>query len=131
VAKIVVIVVCAFIGGGSRYLIGAVLPVTAGFPWATIVVNLLGSGLLAWLSHAETVTDKWPNALTVGLGVGGLGAFTTFSTFSLDTVRLLTQQDWLLAGAYLAATLIGGLGLSWLGFWSARRWFSFPVVEEA
>ncbi len=130
-ANIFAIVVCAFIGGGGRYLLGSLLPVTAGFPWATVLVNLLGSGLLAWLSHAETVTAKWPSAVTVGVGVGGLGAFTTFSTFSLDLERLLIQQAWGVAGLYVGVTLIGGLLLSWFGVWSARRWWAFPVVEEA
>ncbi|MCT4487300.1 fluoride efflux transporter FluC [Levilactobacillus parabrevis] len=130
-ANVFAIIVCAFIGGGSRYLLGVVLPVTAGFPWATVLVNLLGSGLLAWLSHAERVTARWPSAVSVGLGVGGLGAFTTFSTFSLDLERLLNHQAWGVAGLYVGITLIGGLLLSWLGVWSARRWWAFPVEEES
>jgi len=130
-ANVFAIVLCAFVGGSGRYLLGALLPVTAGFPWATVLVNLLGSGLLAWLSHAETVTAKWPSAVTVGVGIGGLGAFTTFSTFSLDLERLLVQQVWGVAGLYVGITLIGGLLLSWFGVWSARRWWAFPVVEES
>lgn len=125
-AEIMAILGCAFVGGASRYWLGTVLPVTAGFPWATVAVNLIGSGVLAWLSHAETITIKWPNALTVGLGVGGLGAFTTFSTFTLDTVRLLQAQAWLSAGIYIVVTLIGGILLSGLGVWSARRWWQLP-----
>lgn len=128
-AKIVAIIGWAFVGGATRYWLSVTLPIVAGFPWATIIVNLVGSGLLAWLSHAETLTAKWPNALTVGLGVGGLGAFTTFSTFGLDTVRLLDQQSWGLAGLYIAVSLIGGLVMSGLGVGCARRWWHFPVAE--
>ena len=128
-AKIIAIIGFAFVGGGCRYWLGTILPVTAGFPWATVVVNLVGSGVLAWLSHAETLTDKWPNALSVGLGVGGLGAFTTFSTFSVDTVRLLQTQAWLTASVYVVVTLIGGLVLSGFGVWSARRWWQLPVTR--
>lgn len=130
VAQILAIIGWAFVGGASRYGLGTLLPATTGFPWATVVVNLLGSGALAWLSHAETVTAKWPNALTVGLGVGGVGAFTTFSTFSLDAVRLLSAQAWAAAGLYIGLTLIGGGLCSWVGVWLARRYWHFPVTQR-
>ncbi|WP_125681510.1 fluoride efflux transporter FluC [Levilactobacillus yonginensis] len=128
-ANIVSIAFFAFLGGSGRYLIGQGIPTPTGFPWATVLVNLIGSGGLAWLSHAKRVTAHWPSAITVGLGVGGVGAFTTFSTFSVDVVRLLQQQRWGLAAGYLAVTLVGGLLCSWLGLWSARKWGTFPVVE--
>ncbi|WP_367295543.1 CrcB family protein [Levilactobacillus yonginensis] len=129
-ANIVSIALFAFLGGSGRYLIGQSLPPTSGFPWATVLVNLMGSGGLAWLSHAKRVTAHWPSAITVGLGVGGVGAFTTFSTFSVDVVRLLQQQQWGLAASYLALTLVGGLACSWFGLWSARKWGTFPVAER-
>jgi len=74
VANYLSILIFAFIGGSGRYLIGQSLPATAGFPWATVVVNLLGCLVLAWLSHAKRVTAYWPSAVTVGLGIGGIGA---------------------------------------------------------
>lgn len=124
------IIIFAFLGGSGRYLMGLALPAAAGFPWATIIVNLLGSGLLAWLSHAKRLTAQWPESLTVGLGVGGVGAFTTFSTFSVDAVRLVTQQQWGLAVTYVLLTVLGGMACSALGVWIARRWWTFRVVEK-
>ncbi|MFC6273973.1 fluoride efflux transporter FluC [Levilactobacillus tangyuanensis] len=120
----------AFIGGVLRYWLGLQLPTSPNFPWATIIVNLLGSGFLAWLSHAKKLTAGWPSALTVGLGVGGVGAFTTFSTFSVDSLKMLMTQQWGLAAMYMGLTVVGGFIMSGLGVWVARRWFTFPVVER-
>lgn len=128
-ANVLAILICGFLGGSLRYWLGEVIPTGAGFPWSLVLINLLGSGLLAWLSHARRLTAKWPEALIVGLGVGGVGAFTTFSTFSLTTVNLLEKQQWGLATAYLAVTVLGGLACSMLGVWSARRWWGLPLVE--
>jgi CrcB protein len=76
------------------------------FPWAILGVNALGS-LLAGVVFALAHERQW---LTVPqqhlLSVGFLGAFTTYSAFSVDCVRLLQAGQWLLAGGYVAATTI-------------------------
>lgn len=128
--NVISIVIFAFIGGGSRYLLGQLVPSTMGFPWMTLLINLTGSGILAWLSHAKRLTATWPTALTVGLGVGGCGAFTTFSTFSVETVRLVMQHQWGIAIAYVAVTLIGGTLCSAIGVGIARRWSTFHLEEQ-
>jgi len=129
-ANVFAIIVFAFLGGSGRYLVGQALPAAAGFPWATILINLIGSGLLAWLSHAKRLTAQWPEAVTVGLGVGGVGAFTTFSTFSVDAVRLVSEQRWLAAISYVLITVVGGMLCSALGVWIARRWWTFRLEEK-
>lgn len=82
--------------------------VTGGFPWGTLVVNILGSFLLgasvAWLA-SSAVAPETREFFTIGL----LGAFTTFSTFTYETVALVREGDLLRAGGYLAGSL--GLGL--------------------
>ncbi|MFC2953051.1 fluoride efflux transporter CrcB [Marinicaulis aureus] len=88
------------------------------FPWGTLVANIMGSfvmGLIiVWLAHREPVSP----ALRVFLTVGLLGAFTTFSTFSLDVVTLYRDRTIVIAGAYLLASvilsvsaLLGGLAI--------------------
>lgn len=129
-ANVLAIILFAFIGGSSRFLVSQALPAVAGFPWATIVINLVGSGLLAWLSHAKRLTAKWPEALTVGLGVGGIGAFTTFSTFGVEAIRLVTHHLWGLALSYVLLTVVGGALCSAIGVGIARRWWTFRVEEE-
>ncbi|WP_375203150.1 fluoride efflux transporter CrcB [Hyphococcus sp.] len=80
------------------------------FPWGTLAANLMGSfamGLIiVWLAHREPATPALRAFLTVGL----LGAFTTFSTFSLDVVTLYRDRTLMIAGAYLLASVILSVG---------------------
>lgn len=74
-----------------------------GLPWGTIVVNLSGSlllGLLLGLATGSLVSEEWVHVL----GVGFLGGYTTFSTASFETVRLLQQRR-------LGAALVNGFGV--------------------
>lgn len=76
------------------------------FPWGTLCVNVAGSFIMGlvivWLSAKEPASPAMRAFLTVGL----LGAFTTFSTFSLDVVVLYRDRTLMLAGAYLVASVI-------------------------
>lgn len=80
------------------------------FPWGTLTANICGSfamGLIiVWLSSREPVTPALRAFLTVGL----LGAFTTFSTFSLDVITLFRDRTLMIAGAYLIASIILSVG---------------------
>lgn len=79
-----------------------------GFPFGTLLVNVVGSFLsgLMW--------DIGPPAITV-LGVAGLGAFTTFSSFARDAVALAELRRMALAAAYLAATCTAGVAAAAAG----------------
>lgn len=76
------------------------------FPWGTLAANIAGSFamgmLIVWLAVREPSSPALRAFLTVGL----LGAFTTFSTFSLDVVTLYRDRTILIAGAYLLASVI-------------------------
>lgn len=80
------------------------------FPWGTLAANIAGSfamGLfIVWLSAREPASPALRAFLTVGL----LGAFTTFSTFSLDVVTLYRDRTLTIAGAYLLASVILSVG---------------------
>lgn len=80
------------------------------FPWGTLTANVAGSfvmGLvIVWLSAREPAAPALRAFLTVGL----LGAFTTFSTFSLDVVTLYRDRTLMIAGAYLGASVILSVG---------------------
>lgn len=76
-------------GACARYLVGNVAARFGEFPFGTLIVNVTGSlalGLIAGLLTLQEVTSSEP--LRLGLGVGFLGAYTTFSTFAVDTVML-------------------------------------------
>lgn len=98
------------VGAVARYGVGlAALRLGAGFPWGTLIVNVIG-GLAMGLLAART---EDPN-LRLLLGVGVLGGFTTFSAFSIETVRLM-QSEPHLAALYVASSLVLSIGACWLG----------------
>lgn len=105
-------------GALLRYQIGhSVGP--RSFPWVTLAINLLGSFLLGLL--AKLAADRgWPDNTTLPLGVGFLGAFTTFSTFSVETQAMLRTGRFTAAGAYIVASVLGGIAAAALGFFAAR-----------
>lgn len=97
------------LGAVGRYLIGNWLPSEA-FPWGTLTVNLVGSLLLGALACAVTVHGLMSEDAMLFLGVGILGAFTTLSTYSVDTIRLYEAGTWTpLAGYVLATAVVGPL----------------------
>ena len=89
-----------------------------GFPVGTLAANILGSllmGLLAgWLVGREA------EAARLLLGVGLLGGFTTFSAFSLDSVRLLEAGRWGAAAGYVGGSVALSLLACLIGVWLAR-----------
>jgi CrcB protein len=95
-------------GATLRYLIalGMISLFGKGFPFATLVVNVLGSlimGVIFQLMQNETITSSpwWPL-----IGVGFLGALTTFSTFSMDNLLLLQQGELLKAMINVALNVV-------------------------
>ena len=103
-------------GAGIRYVLDVLL--TGGrrdaFPVGILVVNVTGSGLLGLLTGMGSIVA--PDWLAV-LGVGLLGGYTTFSTVSVDSVRLARRgrRDWAvvnLAGTLIAAVLAAAIGLT-------------------
>ena len=85
-----------------------------GFPWGTLAVNALGSVVLGAVTGVMLVSDVLPPAVRVPITTGFLGAFTTFSTFSVETIRLAEKDPWL-AVANVVANLALGLSGAGLG----------------
>ena len=80
------------------------------FPWGTLAVNVAGSLVLGFLLGASLARTGAAPAARAFWGIGILGAFTTFSTFSYETVALLQVGDWKAAAANVALNV--GLGLA-------------------
>jgi CrcB protein len=93
------------------------------FAFATLAVNVLGCFLLAVLAHVSTATALVSSDLRIGLAVGFLGAFTTFSTFGYETLKYAEDGVWHLAAMNVAANLVLGLVAVWGGFAVARYVF--------
>ncbi|MSD83773.1 chromosome condensation protein CrcB [Lactobacillus curvatus] len=102
----------AFFGGIFRYAIGLGLHPTAGFPYGTLCVNLIGAFGLPFLMRYIVVRYQINDTLALAMGTGFWGAFTTFSSFSVDALKLMVASQWLPFGLYIGISLIGGVGLS-------------------
>lgn len=103
------------IGSAARIGIALWIPTPSqGFPTEVLVVNLAGSFLLGfYLARRERAISRRTSLQFWAIGV--FGSFTTFSTFSLDLVHLLSAGRLLTAASYLGASLLGGLAVALVG----------------
>ncbi|MFE8034802.1 fluoride efflux transporter CrcB [Thiohalocapsa marina] len=110
------------LGAVARFLVsnGVYRLLGRDFPWGTLSVNVLGSlamGLLfVLLLERSLLAAEWRSAVLVGF----LGAFTTFSTFSLETLALLEQGEVLRAGLNVIGSVVLCLAGCWAGMIAAR-----------
>ena len=105
------------LGAILRYSIGILLfDESTVFPTATLTANLAGSFLLAWFTTNLAERLSLPPALKSAIGTGFVGSFTTFSTLSVETVTLIQNEQFIVAFLYIAASIMGGLFMSRLGF---------------
>ena len=106
------------IGGVFRYFLESAIHLSSGFPLATLIINLTGSFTLGFF-YCLAVEKGISERLRLGIGIGLIGGFTTFSTMSLELVQLSNHQPELALG-YLFATFLGGLALVHLGDFAAH-----------
>ncbi|MBW5448778.1 fluoride efflux transporter CrcB [Cohnella sp. CFH 77786] len=103
-------------GAYARYYLGKRIDNAAAslFPWGTFVINATGSFLLGVLFtlHTRDLIPLWTWLL---LGTGFCGAYTTFSTFGYEAVKLLERRRLGLAAAYALGSAAIGLLIAWLG----------------
>ncbi len=100
------------LGGCARFAIGSTLAQIFGpaFPWGTLGVNILGSFLIG-IFASLLPTQEWRQFLMIGF----CGGFTTFSSFSLETLNLLRDGHPARAAAYAAASMLVCLAAVWAG----------------
>ncbi len=114
-------------GGGSlgavaRYWVGGYFKTeSGGFPLATFLINLTGSLVLAFfltlILEKFRVADEWRWFFATGF----LGAYTTFSSFTLEVINLFRGGNFAMGLLYSGASLVGGIMCAGLGWWLARR----------
>jgi CrcB protein len=118
--------VYVFLGGGlgacARYLMqGVVYRWTgAGFPWGTLVVNVLGSFIIGFLMSSLEERFLLNPSIRLFLTVGILGGFTTFSSFSYETMALFMEGSTAAALANAGVSLVGCLAAAWFGLTLGR-----------
>lgn len=113
--NVLVIGVGGFFGAILRYLVGMWIPVNNGFPLGTLIINLLGCFFLGWFFTITTRQLVINLQLKLAIGTGFAGAFTTFSTFSVETMNLINNNHFLMALIYLFLSIFGGVGLAFTG----------------
>lgn len=116
----IVLCLCGGLGACARYALdGLVASRLAGsLPWGTILINLSGSFLLGLLAGL-TAGNLLPAAWQLAVGTGFLGGYTTFSTASVETVRLLQARKPVASAANAVGTMLGALSAAGLGLWAA------------
>jgi CrcB protein len=119
---ILLVVILGALGCLARYLLsGWVYGIAGqGFPWGTLVVNVVGAFLIGFVMDLGLRTTLIPVELRTGLTIGFLGGLTTFSTFSYETFRLLEDGELLSAGANVMASVAVCLLFTWLGMLAAK-----------
>jgi CrcB protein len=110
------------VGGVLRYLLGGWVQERAGtsFPLQTLLINVTGSLLLGFVQRYALETTAISAEVRTLLTVGVCGGYTTFSTFSLETVRMLEDGDWRRAALYIGLSVALSVGAALLGIALAR-----------
>ena len=107
------------LGGMARYWCSGVIARTFGetFPWGTIIVNASGSLIIGFLATLMSPDGRLlvPPDARVFLTIGLCGGYTTFSSFSLQTLHLVRDGEWLWATANVLFSVILCLAAVWLG----------------
>ncbi len=107
----------------ARYLLSGWTYQLVGrnLPYGTLFVNIIGSFLLGLLVASGVRGDFFPAEVRVGLAVGFMGGFTTFSTFSYETLRLLENGSFWQAGLNILLNIVLCLAFAFLGVLVARQ----------
>jgi CrcB protein len=123
--NLVLVALGGALGAATRYGVSLALPARGDdWPLATFLINVSGSlliGLLAgWLATRDAGGEPW----RLLLGVGVLGGFTTFSAYSLETLRMIERGDFVGASTYAIGSVIAGLAAVAIGLAITRRVFA-------
>ena len=110
----------SFVGGALRYMVSLWLKYSGGFPWATFAVNMLGCFLIGLLWGLFCRYSNVSQQLLLLLSVGFCGGFTTFSTFSKESLQLIQSGNWMYLALYLLGSIVLGFLLVAIGYQIAK-----------
>ncbi len=114
------------LGASMRHVLGVAMLKTMGpsYPWGTLAANVIGGLLMGilvgWLAFKVSGGEN----LRLLLGVGVLGGFTTFSSFSLEAVRMIEVKAYAVAAGYISASVVLSVLAVFAGLIMARRLFA-------
>ncbi|WHX98191.1 fluoride efflux transporter CrcB [Neobacillus sp. DY30] len=113
--KVIAVMLGGFFGAITRYGFGEWIQTENGFPLGTLLINLIGCFFLGWFLTFITIRKKIKAELTLLIGTGFAGSFTTFSTFSLETILLFQKGQGVYAVFYILTSIIFGLMMAYFG----------------
>ncbi len=121
--QIALVFVGAGIGGVLRFLFGkaALQMLGAGFPFGTLGVNIIGSFIIGISAVFLTKHTQHQHIIQYFLMIGVLGGFTTFSSFSLDVIRMIEHSRFMEAFAYILASVVFSIMAVFVGMVFARQ----------
>jgi fluoride exporter len=113
--KLFSVMLGGFIGAVTRYTLGEWIHINNKFPLGTLLINLLGCFLLGWFLTFITLRKNIRTEYTLFVGTGLIGSFTTFSTFSVETILLMKNGHLVNGVLYILASILFGFLLAYLG----------------
>jgi fluoride exporter len=113
--KLISVMLGGFLGAIIRFRIGEWIQTDNGFPMGTLLINLLGCFLLGWFLTFITIRKNINPQLTLFIGTGSIGSFTTFSTFSVETILLIRNGHMVYSALYVLISITFGVLLAYLG----------------
>lgn len=122
------------LGSLTRYGLVQVSPGWGGLSAGTTIVNIVGPFFLGVLLQTLSTGQETPRRRTMRLliGVGFLGALTSYAELALDVIQLGESGQWILAASYGAGTLVMGVAATWFGiFLAGRQLFQRHPAEQA
>jgi CrcB protein len=105
-----------FFGSISRFALGEWIHSYNGFPIGTLFINLLGCFVLGWFIPYMKQKKAGKEYLLLLISTGFIGSFTTFSTFSVESLHLIENNDFIEAFIYVYTSVIIGIFCSFLGW---------------
>jgi CrcB protein len=120
--RLLLVCIGGAIGSGARYLtaLWAASAMGPAFPYGTLIVNVAGSFLIAFIMHIGSATELLSADVRVMLTTGVMGGFTTYSTFNYETTGYFREGAWAVGMMNVGVTVIGCLAAGLLGLMAAR-----------
>ena len=117
------------IGASGRYLVGtaALRLFGSGYPWGTLIVNIVGALLMGILIELMALKYSGSQELRIFLATGILGGFTTFSAFSLEVAMMIERGHWSEAGIYILASVTLTIAALFVGLYLVRSTYGVSL----
>ena len=124
-SRVLLVALGGALGSVARYGVGVAAPrvLGTGFPWGTLVVNLVGSFLISLVMHLSLTGTSISPGARLFLTTGVMGGFTTYSTFNYETLGYFRSGAWAIGGLNILCTVVVCLAAGMAGL-ALGRWIA-------